>query len=243
MAWQLAGHRMLDSIINSYLYTQYNDDDDLRAFVTAYNSMAQQIYTWMTSANLPIFAGGYQAGDQLRWIAYCIYGVKPPVQTSGKRQIYGPSNTFTFNRLPFNTRKVVAKSDQIVVSDDLFKRIMTWNFYKGDGFYFTNPWLKRRIMRFLTGVDGTDIPNDQHWIVSVVFSDAGMVITITKRYTQLTDAALYNDMECNDRQYDQNDGVLIKSNGYEYADLFKQAFDSGLLHIPFYLNGEAVIIG
>ena len=70
-----------------------------------------------------------------------------------------------------------------------------------------------------------------------------MVITITKGYTQLTDAALYNDMEFNDRQYDQNDGVLIKSNGYEYADLFKQAFDSGLLHIPFYQTIEVTIIG
>lgn len=234
---------MLDSIIKSYLYTQYNDDDDLRAFVTAYNSMAQKIYNWMTSANLPIFAGGYQAGDQLRWIAHGIYGVKPPVLTSGKRQVYGPFNTITFNRLPFNTRKVITKADQVVVSDDLFKRIMTWNFYKGDGFYFTIPWLKRRIMRFLTGVDGTDIANDQHWIVSVEFSDTGMVITITKGYTQLTDAALYNDMEYNGKQYDHNDGVLIKNNGYEYADLFKQAFDSGLLHIPFYLNGEVVIIG
>jgi hypothetical protein len=48
-------------------------------------------------------------------------------------------------------------------------------------------------MRFLTGVDGTDIVNDQHWIVSVVFSGGSMLITVTKSYTQLTDAALYNE--------------------------------------------------
>lgn len=234
---------MLNEIIKSYLYTQYNDDDDIRAFVTAYNTMAQEIYSWMLNANLPVFAGGYNVGDQLRWIALGIYGVKPPILVSGKSKVYGPYNAIRFNQLPFNGRKRVREAEQVVVSDDLFKRIMTWNFYKGDGFYFTIPWLKRRIMRFLTGVDGTDIPNDQHWIVSVVFSDAGMIITITKGHTELTDASLYNDMGYNDRQYDHNDGVLIKSNGYEYADLFKQAFDSGLLHIPFYLSGEVIVIG
>lgn len=143
---------MLEEIIKSYLYTQYNDDDDIRAFVTAYNAMAQDIYSWMLNANLPIFVGGYNAGDQLRWIARGIYGVKPPVLVSGKQTIYGPFNAMLFNQLPFNGRKVVNQSEQVVVSDDLFKRIMTWNFYKGDGFYFTIPWLKRRIMRFLTGV-------------------------------------------------------------------------------------------
>jgi hypothetical protein len=49
---------MLEDIIKSYLYTQYNDDDDLQAFVTAYNTMAQEIYSWMINANLPIFVGG-----------------------------------------------------------------------------------------------------------------------------------------------------------------------------------------
>jgi hypothetical protein len=48
---------MLNEIIKSYLYTQYNDDDDIRAFVTAYNTMAQEIYSWMLNANLPVFAG------------------------------------------------------------------------------------------------------------------------------------------------------------------------------------------
>lgn len=57
---------MLDDIIRSYMYTQYNDDDNLRAFFTAYNSMAQGIYDWMVNANLPIFIGDYNTGDQLR---------------------------------------------------------------------------------------------------------------------------------------------------------------------------------
>lgn len=234
---------MLEDIIRSYLYTQYNDDDNIRAFVTAYNTMAKNIYDWMKNANLPIFVGGYNAGDQLRWIARGIYGVKPPVLSSGRQLVIGAFNTFTFNSVPFNTRKVINQSQQVVVSDDLFKRIMTWNFYKGDGFYFTIPWLKRRIMRFLTGVNGVDVVNDQHWSISVLFSGEGASVSIIKGFRKLTDSSIYNTQTFNSRSYNQKTSVLIKSNEYEYASLFKQAFDSGLLHMPFYQPVSVTIIG
>lgn len=234
---------MLEDIIKSYLYTQYNDDDELQAFVSAYNSMAQEIYSWMINANLPIFVGGYNVGDQLKWIARGIYGVKPPVLVSGKQTTYGPFNTVMFNQLPFNGRKVVNQSEQIVVSDDLFKRIMTWNFYKGDGYYFTIPWLKRRIIRFLTGIDGVDVVNDQRWSVSVLFSGSGTSISIIKGYRRLTDSSLYNSFGFNTRIFNQKTSGVIKSTEYEYAELLKQAFDSGLLHMPFYQPVSVTIIG
>ncbi|WES88768.1 hypothetical protein [Dickeya fangzhongdai] len=234
---------MLNEIIKSYLYTQYNDDDDIRAFVTAYNAMAQEIYSWMMNANLPIFIGGYNAGDQLRWIARGIYGVKPPILVSSQRQTYGPYNSALFNQLPFNGWKVVNKSQQVTVSDDLFKRIMTWNFYKGDGFNFTIPWLKRRIMRFLTGADGVDVVNDQRWSISVLFSGSGASISVIKGYRKLTNSAIYNTHAFNARAYNQDTSALIKSTEYEYAALFKQAFDSGLLHMPFYQPVSVTIVG
>ncbi|ECQ1026656.1 hypothetical protein FYU45_20805 [Salmonella enterica subsp. diarizonae] len=234
---------MLEDIIRSYLYTQYNDDDNIRAFVTAYNTMAKNIYDWMRSANLPIFVGGYNAGDQLRWIARGIYGVKPPVLASGLQLVIGVFNTCTFNTVPFNTRRVINKSEQVVVSDDLFKRIMTWNFYKGDGFYFTIPWLKRRIMRFLTGGNGVDFVNDQHWSISVLFSGGGASVSIIKGFRKLTDSSVYNAQTFNSRAYNQKTSVLIKSNEYEYASLFKQTFDSGLLHMPFYQPVSVTIVG
>lgn len=234
---------MLEDIIRSYLYTQYNDDDNIRAFVTAYNTMAKNVYDWMKNANLPIFIGGYNAGDQLRWIARGIYGVKPPVLSSSRQLVTGPFNTLMFNRAPFNSRTVINQSEQVVVSDDLFKRIMTWNFYKGDGFNFTIPWLKRRIIRFLTGVDGVDVTNDQHWSISVLFSGGGASISIIKGFRKLTDSSLYNTQAFNSGVYNNRSSILIKSNEYEYASLFKQAFDSGLLHMPFYQPVTVTIVG
>lgn len=235
---------MLEDIIRAYLYTQYSDDENLQAFVDSYNTLAGEIYSWMKGANLPVFTGGYNSGDQLKWIAYGIYGVKPPVlASSGSQQISGPYNAMSFNQLPFNGRVVKRHSEQVVASDDLFKRIMTWNFYKGDDFHFTIPWLKRRIIRFLTGVDGTDVVNDQHWSISVLFSSSGASISIVKGYRKLTDSSLYNGYAFNTRAYNQKTSVLIKSDDYEYAELFKQAFDSGLLHMPFYQPVTVTIVG
>ncbi|MBL0907798.1 hypothetical protein G5645_07290 [Pectobacterium carotovorum] len=234
---------MLDEIIKSYPYTQYNDDENITAFFSAYNEMATEIYEWMKESSLPVFVGGYNAGDQLKWIARGIYGVKPPILISGKQQIYGPFNALSFNQLPFNGREVVNKSDQVVASDDLFKRIMTWNFYKGDGFEFTIPWLKRRIMRFIVGADGVDVVNDQHWSISVLFSGGGASISIVKGYRKLTDSAVFNAQTFNSRAFNQKTSVLIKSSEYEFASLFKQAFDSGLLHMPFYQPVSVTIVG
>lgn len=234
---------MLDDVIKSYLYTQYNDDENLQAFFSAYNEMAQNIYDWMKDANLPVFVGGYHVGDQLRWIARGIYGVKPPILISGKQQIFGPYNALTFNQLPFNGRRVINQSEQVVASDDIFKRIMTWNFYKGDGFSFTIPWLKRRIMRFIVGADGVDVTNDQHWSISVLFSGDGASISIVKGYRKLTNSAMFNAQAFNSRAFNQDSSVLSKENEYEFASLFKQAFDSGLLHMPFYQSVSVTIVG
>jgi hypothetical protein len=115
-----------------------------------------------------------------------------------------------FNQLPFNGRKVVNQSEQVVVSDDLFKRIMTWNFYKGDGYYFTIPWLKRRIMRFLTGVDGVDVVNDQRWSISVLFSGSGASISIIKGYRNLQTHPCLT-LHLNTQAFQSEKSVLIKS--------------------------------
>ncbi|WP_158781580.1 hypothetical protein [Pantoea sp. BAV 3049] len=234
---------MLDNIIKAYLYQQYNDDSNLQALIDAYNKLAQEIYDWMAGANLPVFIGGYNAGDQLRWIAKGIYGVDPPVLVSRKVRVFGPYNTLMFNQIPFDGRLISDESEQVTASDDLFKRIMTWNFYKGDGFEFTIPWLKRRIMRFLTGADGVDVLNDQHWSVSVLFSDDGASISIIKGFRKLTNAAVYDSFAFNTMVLNQKDSVFIKSDEYEFAYLFKQAFDSGLLHMPFYQSVSVSIVG
>ena len=63
-------------------------------------------------------------------------------------------------------------------SDDIYKRVLTWRLYKGDGRQFTVTWLKRRVARFVFGVDGSDPPIHETYGVGVAFV-GGNVVNIT----------------------------------------------------------------
>ena len=202
---------MLTSPIKAYLYQGFNDDDDVRAFFTAYNALAQQFYDWMLNVNMPIFIGGYNAGNQLYWLVYGLYGVTPPSMVSSKKFTYGPYSHIIFNDMPYNALKVESQNTQVLTSDDVFKRILTWNFYKGDGFTFSVPWLKRRVRRFLEGTNGVDITNDQQWGVSVVFDGSGgITINLSSERSTFINLA--------------------------FASIFKSAFENNLLHMPFWAS-------
>ncbi len=76
------------------------------------------------------------------------------------------------------------------MSDDILKRALTWHFYKGDGKYFDVRWLKRRIMRFLQGVNGTDQGTSTTYDVNVTFG-VGYHATVNAGKVTIT-GAVYN---------------------------------------------------
>jgi hypothetical protein len=47
---------------------------------------------------------------------------------------------------------------------------MTWRLYRGDGKTFNLNWLKRRIVRFLNGPNGTDPVIDNTYAVSAFYA-------------------------------------------------------------------------
>lgn len=167
----------LGSIIPAYVYQQYADDDTVTAFFTAYNNIAQVYLNWFNSINLPIYTNPLISGSMLDWVAQGIYGIsRPTLAVTITGPGVGPFNTYQLNTIPINANTGNATTTLYTVTDDIFKRIMTWNIYKGDGFQYSTIWLKRRVMRFLAGVNGTDY-NGQTNQVSVSFS-APNVITI-----------------------------------------------------------------
>lgn len=226
---------MLQTTIKAYLYQQYSAEDNLQAFVTAYNSMSQEIYEWLITANLPIFIGNYNYADQLEWIARGIYGQQRPIISSSKTVVYGPYNTIKYNQVAFNSRVKKTTSNQITTSDDIFKRVMMWNFYKGDGFYFTVPWLKRRVMRFLTGVNGNDIVNDSQFNISVEFDGSGgLTITIGHSPVYISESTMYGATLYSGDAIGTLTLGTTGTESYPFAGIFKSAFDNGLLHMPFW---------
>lgn len=146
----------LQDVIPSYAFQEYADDADIKAFITAYNRLAQGYVDWFNQIDLPIYTNPLIAGALLDWVGNGLYGVQRPTLQSGSSFTIGPYNTYAYNTLALNTSQTTIVSSSFVANDDIYKRVLTWQHYKGDGFQFNITWLKRRIMRFLLGVNGTD---------------------------------------------------------------------------------------
>ena len=130
---------MIKKTIKSYLYWQYLDDDDLKAFVNSYNILSQSYIDWFNTYNLPIYISPQISGDLLDWVAQGLYGIKRPA--------FGVVNNIyagTLNTWLCNTTKPNESSSLLAVKadDDIFKRSITWHFFKGDGKVFNIEWLK-----------------------------------------------------------------------------------------------------
>ena len=166
--WPPTGPTSVQSTIPAYLYVQYQGDDAVQAFFTAYNQYAQAYINFFNSLNFPIYTQSPLSGKLLDWVAESIYGIsRPALPTSRGTRRIGAVNTFTANSITFNGYIPGKPSTYTATSDDTFRRIITWSFYKGDGKVFNPRWLKRRINRFLNGINGTDVVNDTQYNVSV----------------------------------------------------------------------------
>lgn len=163
-----AGVTGLQTVIPSYLYQEYSDDDDLQGFVDAQNEMQQDYVDTFNALNLPIYTGPVVSGALLDWVGQGLYGMPRPALSSGITVRIGPLNTWGYNflvpteRANINAVGTETPFELVVTDDDTYRRVLTWHFYKADGKYFNARWLERRIWRFLFGVSGTS-PESVEW--------------------------------------------------------------------------------
>lgn len=143
----------------------------LQAFFTAYNNFSQSNLDRINQLNLPVYTGKPIVGSLLDWVGSSLYGIpRPSLSTYYQLSNTGAYNTQPYNVSPYDQNSIVSPSTFFQVTDDYYKRILTWNLYKGDGFQYNTQWLKRRIKRFLLGVDGIDFPIDETYEISVTYS-------------------------------------------------------------------------
>jgi len=191
-----SGPVAFQTVIKSFLYKQFEDDDDLQSFVAAQNYLAQQWVNDFNNLSLPVWSA--LSGSLLDWVGWGLYGIQRPTLSYQKPAPSGagsgPYNTMAYNtsvyaggRLhPANTNPIT----YLPVTDDVYKRILTWHLYKGDGFQFSTPWLKRRAHRFMNGANGYLATEDNTYDVSVTTTDAAS-ITIAVRNTDIGTAFQY----------------------------------------------------
>ena len=224
----------LPNVIPSYLYAEYSDDDDLQAFVAAQNALTQEWVNWFNQIGLPIYTGPLIAGALLDWVAQGLYGISRPVLPSGQPKTIGPYGTWAFGAIPYGILERLGPSTYYATNDDYFKRIITWHFFKGDGKVFNIRWLKRRVMRFLIGTDGTAPNIDQTYRISVSFGTGNQVnIRILNSLTAVTGGAVYGAFAYGTQPYGALTTSVTPLSQFPAAPIFKAAVDAGALELPF----------
>ncbi|MCO8325907.1 hypothetical protein ABEG10_23425 [Burkholderia cenocepacia] len=148
----------LQAIIPSYLYEEYRDDPSLQAFVDSFNGLSQGYLDWFNQTPLGLYTSPFINGPLLDWIGNGVYGIPRPVLSTQSSTNIAGFNSAAFNKVSFNGYIRTSSGTAELANDDIYKRAMTWNLYRGDGQMFTIGWLKNRVSRFINGVNGTDYP-------------------------------------------------------------------------------------
>ena len=235
-AFPPTGPTGLTSALPSYLYAQYNDDDDLQAFVNSYNGLAQGYVDWFNSINLPIYTQSQISGPLLDWVAEGLYGITRSYLFTPGGKFVGPFNTWQLNSITFNGSYFTPPTNAALPSDDVFKRIITWHFLKGDGKVFNIRWLKRRIMRFLMGTNGTNYPVDMTPQISVLMAGNDVSIRLLSGVRTLGMNSQFNTWQLNSVPFNNIETVYTPEDPLPNAALFKEAVEDGTLELPFQFN-------
>lgn len=228
------GPTTVTKTIPSYLYEQYSDDEDLPAFFSWFNGEAQDYVGWFADVGLPVYTNPMVSGDLLNWIGAGFYGYPRPSLPSGRNKNIGPLNTWTPNSIPLNTLEIVGNQNYYATTDDIYKRCLTWHLYKGDGKVFTVRWLKRRVLRFLIGVDGTAPDVDDTRQISVTFGiDRQVNINILNGRRTVVGGALPNAFAPNTQTPNALKTSFVPFPQLATAPILKSAIESGVLELPF----------
>jgi hypothetical protein len=158
----------LAEVVPTYVYGQFSDDPDIQAFFAGLNTTAQGYTDWFNETPLSVYTSEAISGPLLEWIGTGLYGVGRPSLSTLSSRSYGNYNSVPYNTLAFSSRRQISSGTAQLASDDLYKRTLTWYNYLGDGRQMSIQWLRRRVARFIFGVNGTDVTADKFWQISII---------------------------------------------------------------------------
>lgn len=230
-----------EKFLYAYAYEQYRDDANVVAFFRVYTQIGQSYLDALNALDLPIYSGPNLTGELLDWVLVGLYGIDRPALPMSGAYAIGSYGTYTYGSLSYGARHIVNPSTFYQTTDDIYKRLATWALYKGDGRVFDIRWLKRRIIRFLTGVDGTDGVTDQTYQVSVTVVGSLVTIRIYEGLRSVTGGAIYGRFSYGTKYYGQLDSNYVKYSSLDLAGILKSAIDSGVLELPFQFTYDVVV--
>lgn len=226
----------LATVMPSYLYYEYSNDDDLQAFVASYNEIAQGYIDWFNSTPLAVYTLSSISGQLLDWIANGIYGISRPYLSTVTQSTYGATDSVATNKLATNKRKIVRSGTTSIVNDDIYKRILTWHTYRGDGYQMSLPWLRKRVARFIYGVNGADIPVGDIYNISVQtppYTPAGALNTVAMNTLAMN--GFYT------RNYEVKHAIQITVPNNSIGQAFQILLQENYLAVPFQIKFSVIL--
>jgi hypothetical protein len=223
----------------AYLYWEYSDDDALQAFIASENELSQAMLDWFNTIDLPVYTSPTIGGPLLDWVGAGLYGLpRPVIHCAVAPKFLGAFGTIFFGyRLAFGQISRVGPTVYYATTDDIYKRILTWHFFKGDGKVFTEHWLKRRVMRFLIGVNGTAPRIDWCGQISIRTGGGQATIMILQYLLIPYSGSIFGTRGCAFGTATAFGTVKSKTKilGSPFAEaiVFKAAVDAGVLELPF----------
>ena len=236
---------MLSAIIPAYVYSEYQDDDDILAFNIAFNTLAQSLYSQLLGMNLPLYPN--LTLNLLDWVASNLYGYPRPTIATGSTLVSGAFNTYGYNDPPaFGDIIYLSQGTITTVTDDIYIRCIAWHHFKGDGKQMTLEWLKRRIVRFVWGQGSPATGNYfTNWDfdaallnnVSITFGVYPDVNINFVRGTQSNlKASKYDGFAFNTYPFNYVSSTFVTSVIPALASTFAAAVECGVLEMPFERN-------
>ena len=223
----------LPNVIPAYVYDQYSDDENVQGFFEVLNAMAQGYLDWFNQTPLPLYTNPNINGPLLDWVGNSLYNIPRPVISDVQQVVKGALATVPLTALPIAGFQISESGTSAIATDDIYKRVLTWFMYRGDGMQMSVEWLRRRVARFLYGTNGTDIP------------DVGLLSTVqlTRKNSQVggvtgTDVTglavtglafspIYHT-------------VILILPSYSISAVFQELVQTGVIPLPFQITLEIV---
>ena len=220
----------------AYPYVQYNDDPNTNAFFTAYNQLAAGYLQWFQQNCLGIYIN--KSGALLDWIGANLYGIPRPTIGTLSTSIRGAMGTAYMGKFTMGMLSVQQSGTASQLNDDIYKRLLTAYLFLGDGKQMSIPWMRRRIARFLFGVNGSDATVEDQQQVSITRPHLPPVGAMGSATMGIGAMGLFNtDTGLTKRTY----AITIPSSAAAMA--MQQIFNAGISILPFQITFQFIIQG
>lgn len=228
----------LTDIIPAYIYKQYQDDENILAFADGINSLSQEYLDWFNQTPMGVYTNSNVAGALLDWVGNNLYGLFRPTISTSSITSSGELGTNTLGTHTIGTLTVTNSGTAQVANDDIYKRLMTWFLYRGDGVQMSVEWVRRRVARFIYGAYGADI--DVGLITNV-----GIALPTDSTTLGSTNSFAVNTQAVNTSvpiTITQSHALVITVPNIAMGNTFQTLFNGNYLPLPFQVNFKVVLV-